>query len=238
MSTALMWTTLTTALKGTGALLHRTRPRAHALEVANAELRRELQAWQDYTADLEGELARASARAWDTVAEVPVRAVWESILDARLAAEPARTAVVWVDLDDFKRVNDRHGHLAGDAVLRAVARRLEEAFGDRSPVVTRLGGDEFGVVTRDLDTEKNLAGFVALMAEPVVLPHGRSVRVTASVGVASAAELPPGASREDVLRLADAGAYAQKASRGGEIRSAPSPRAREHGVVTAMEAAR
>lgn len=190
----------------------------------NYELRRQIEFWRDYTAELERELARLSSQAWDTVAEVPLRAVWESIVDARLAEEPDRTAVIWADLDRFKQLNDRYGHLAGDAVLREVARRLEEAFAAHAPVVTRLGGDEFGVVIRDTDPEADLARFAALMDEPVWLPHGRSVRVAASVGFARASELVPGASREELLRRADAGAYAHKSH---QLPGAPSPRSRK-----------
>ena len=193
------------------------------LAAENSELRRQLQSWEIYIADLERELARASAQAWDTVAEVPVRAVWESIVDARLAGERERTWVVWADLDQFKRVNDRFGHLAGDAVLLAVARRLEEAFAARSPVVCRLGGDEFGVLARDLDRDADLGRFAALMGEPVTLPHGCSVLVSASVGLVHAGELAPGVSREDVLRRADADSYAHKPH---PALGAPSPRTR------------
>jgi len=201
---------------------------------AETELRRQVSFWRDYAGELERELARTSAQAWDSVAEVPIRATWESVVDARLAGERDRTAVIWVDLDRFKTVNDRHGHLAGDAVLRAVARRLEQAFSARSPVVTRLGGDEFGVVVRDLAEEADLARFSELMAEPVVLPYRRSVVVSASVGVAWAAELPPGAGRDELLRVADAGAYSDKRR---VVRAAPSPRSRSR-VGTAAGAAR
>ncbi|WP_243793819.1 GGDEF domain-containing protein [Saccharopolyspora gloriosae] len=206
------------------------------LAAENGELRRQLQFWESYIAELERELAKASAQAWDTVAEVPVRAVWESIVDSRLAGEQERTWVVWADLDQFKRVNDRFGHLAGDTVLRAVARRLEEAFAARSPVVCRLGGDEFGVLARDLDRDTDLTRFAALMAEPVALPHGCSVLVSASVGLVHAGELAPGASREDVLRRADANSYAHKPHR---VVGAPSPRTRARQLGTeAIGAAR
>ena len=132
-----MWTVETQAATGNASLLQLSVALARKLDDENRDLRRRIAFWRDYAEVLEAELAAASAQAWDTVAEVPLRAAWESHVDARLAAEPERTAVVFADLDGFKAVNDAHGHLAGDAVLRAVARRLEEAFAARAPVVTR-----------------------------------------------------------------------------------------------------
>jgi len=227
------------AFKHGASLVAYMRVRAQRLEAELVEQRRRAVFWRDYADSLERELAAASARAWDTVAEVPLRSVWESLVDARLSGEPSRTAVVFADLDDFKTINDTHGHLAGDAVLRAVARRFEEAFAARTPLVTRLGGDEFGVVVRDI-TEEDLDRFAELMRAPVVLPHGRSVQVSASIGVALGSELPPEAGREELLRVADCAAYQDKHNREqaqAKLRAAPSPRARERSA-TALGAAR
>ncbi|WP_338600486.1 GGDEF domain-containing protein [Saccharopolyspora sp. SCSIO 74807] len=207
---------------------------SYAFEAHKAREQRHLASLRIYIAELERQLTCVSKQAWDTVAEVPLRAAWESLVDARLTAEPERTAVVWVDLDQFKQVNDRHGHLAGDAVLRAVARRLEEAFAAREPVVTRLGGDEFGVLVRDLDEDTDLARFAALMEEPVALPHGRSVPVAASVGFAHARELPHETGRWELLRCADAASYAHKPHRSGEVGAAPTPRSRKGFAAAAV----
>ena len=234
MSDTVGWTARAPEVVGNAALIHYVCTRSTRLEAENGELRRQIEFWRDYTGELERELARASAQAWDTVAEVPIRAVWESIVDARLAGEPGRTAVVWADLDHFKQVNDRHGHLVGDAVLREVARRLQDAFAARSPVVTRLGGDEFGVVVSDLDENTDLARFATLMLEPVPLPAGRSVHVSASVGYAHAAELPCGAGRDELLRRADAGVYAHKPDTAAEVRCTPGPRGRARASADAV----
>ncbi|MCX2729448.1 GGDEF domain-containing protein [Saccharopolyspora sp. NFXS83] len=174
-----------------------------------SELQQRTEFWRHYAEVLEAELAAASARAWDVVAEVPLRSTWESLVEARLRGEPERTAVVWADLDRFKEVNDSHGHLAGDAVLREVARRLEAVFMARAPVVTRLGGDEFGVVVRDF-VASDLARFGKKMSEPIDLPHGRKIQVSASVGVAIATDVHDGGELEDLLRVAETAAYAEK----------------------------
>ncbi len=123
-------------------------------------------------------------------------------------------AVLFVDLDGFKQVNDRCGHAAGDAVLCAVAARLR-ALLRSGDVVARLGGDEFVVVTEGLDAERarGLAErLVTAVSAPVELPlesGGRAPLVGASVGVA----LSPGArvSAERLLREADVAVYRAKA---------------------------
>ncbi|MFJ6650560.1 GGDEF domain-containing protein [Streptomyces sp. NPDC091290] len=103
-----------------------------------------------------------------------------------LARHGDDTAVVIVDQDHFKAVNDDFGHPAGDAVLAATAARLTAWAGPRA-AVGRLGGDEFAVV-RELPAarlEQRLAQLVRMLHTPVVLEDGRTVDVAASVGAAT-----------------------------------------------------
>ncbi|MER6408880.1 GGDEF domain-containing protein [Streptomyces viridosporus] len=96
------------------------------------------------------------------------------------------TAVVLVDADHFKAVNDTMGHPAGDAVLAAFGARLTAWAGPRA-AVGRLGGDEFAVVL-DLPAERReqrLAQLVRMLHMPVTLDDGRAVDVAASVGAAT-----------------------------------------------------
>jgi diguanylate cyclase (GGDEF)-like protein len=119
-------------------------------------------------------------------------------------------AVLYLDLDGFKPINDTYGHATGDEVLVATARRLEQCVrpGD---ALARLGGDEFAVLIprlEDAGDAARVADRIALaLAEPVAIERG-AVLATASIGVhvACAAEATP----ESLLRGADRGMYAAK----------------------------
>lgn len=131
-------------------------------------------------------------------------------LDETLAVNPSGTAVVFVDLDGFKEVNDLHGHHAGDELLNAVARRLQEATraGD---LVGRLGGDEF-VVIAPLVADIAAVGAVAervqaALAVPVEV-GGRLVVPRGSVGVAWSAA--PSVTADRLLTVADRAMYDAK----------------------------
>jgi diguanylate cyclase (GGDEF)-like protein len=120
-------------------------------------------------------------------------------------------AVCLVDLDGFKEVNDREGHLAGDAVLKDVATALAAAVRE-TDTVARLGGDEFAVLAR---TAPDLPG--AVLAERLraaVAAVGASRGVTASVGVAT---LAAGDDVEAVLHRADEAMYRAKTSGGDRV---------------------
>jgi diguanylate cyclase (GGDEF)-like protein len=120
-------------------------------------------------------------------------------------------AVLIVDVDHFKGINDTYGHPTGDVVLRITAERLQRAV-RREDTVARLGGDEFVVLLPDL-TDPNAAGriaaiLVSTLAVPIAV-DGREVPLTVSVGVCSimAGELDA----DGLLRNADAALYRAKA---------------------------
>ncbi|WP_432507059.1 diguanylate cyclase domain-containing protein [Kineococcus arenarius] len=135
----------------------------------------------------------------------------------RAAADPAaRFSVAFVDLDDFKVVNDAHGHAAGDELLRQVAHRLRLAVREED-LCARLGGDEFAVLVRGLadPAVTDLAGrLVEVLVVPVEVPGG-AVRVGASVGVA---HHRPGEDAEQVVQHADVAMYAAKAAGKNRVR--------------------
>ncbi|RLE27330.1 MAG: hypothetical protein DRJ65_03125 [Acidobacteria bacterium] len=145
----------------------------------------------------------------------------EPILE-RLKSEIARAqryhrslTIGLVDLDHFKQVNDTFGHLAGDAVLKRVAKTISEGLRD-SDQIGRYGGDEFLFVLAETHCENAVAVAGKIRESVDVLQiraeDGRMVRVTISIGLASIDQLPPGQipTVDDLLSLADKNLYAAK----------------------------
>ena len=132
----------------------------------------------------------------------------EHALVLRSQQTRAEVAVLFLDLDDFKGVNDTLGHAAGDALLRGVGVRLREALSP-SYTVARMGGDEFAVLIEEVagtPTAVDAAErIVASLQTPFEL-EGREVFVTASVGIAL------GTVADDLMRAADVAMYRAKAS--------------------------
>jgi diguanylate cyclase (GGDEF)-like protein/PAS domain S-box-containing protein len=128
----------------------------------------------------------------------------------RRAATPTRVAVLFLDLDDFKLVNDGLGHAAGDSVLSTVADRLRRATRGVD-LVARLGGDEFGVLLDGLtgpgDVSHMLQRVQSALREPMDL-EGRPFTTTASIGVA---HWDGAASATQLLHNADLAMYRAKA---------------------------
>jgi diguanylate cyclase (GGDEF)-like protein len=129
---------------------------------------------------------------------------------ARTSRHPALTAVVFIDLDGFKDINDSLGHDVGDQVLREVAQRILQHVRP-SDTVARLGGDEFVVLCSDLRVEQNVVEISERLTQALsspVLAGGYEVEVTASIGIAlSEGEA---VTPEDMLRNADAAMYGAK----------------------------
>ncbi|HUX69719.1 MAG TPA: bifunctional diguanylate cyclase/phosphodiesterase [Cellulomonadaceae bacterium] len=144
------------------------------------------------------------------------RATFTAVLAEALAAEPVEpVAVLFVDLDDFKDVNDVFGHRDGDELLREVATRLDEATRP-DDVCARIGGDEFAVVLpgADVTTAKAVADrVVAAIARPARV-NGRAVQLGISVGIATAAD---GVDLEELVHRADVAMYGAKADRTSSV---------------------
>jgi len=137
----------------------------------------------------------------DTATGLPNRDAFLAALARELDRE-GEVAVLVVDLDRFKLLNDSFGHGAGDAVLAHVARRLPAAL-RQEDLLARFGGDEFAILLRDtsLTAAEAVAGrLLQTLSDPVVHPHGESY-LTASIGIATAAS---SASANDLVRDADA----------------------------------
>ncbi|HWJ08860.1 MAG TPA: diguanylate cyclase [Nocardioides sp.] len=140
------------------------------------------------------------------------RRAFSDRLQEMLAARHENTfAVLFIDLDDFKSINDTHGHAAGDAVLKEVAARLKRAVRGVD-TVARVGGDEFTIICRDtvLDEARVTASRIESELSVPTLVDGRCLDVSASVGIA----VPDADSSADMLlRAADSAMYAAKARR-------------------------
>jgi diguanylate cyclase (GGDEF)-like protein len=125
-----------------------------------------------------------------------------------------KAAMVFLDLDAFKPVNDRHGHAAGDAMLKAIAATLIRHV-RASDVVGRIGGDEFAVLlwnVREADAVAKAAALETLVARTAVRWKSATLAVGASAGVAFLGALDTPAR---VLARADAAMYARKAETRG-----------------------
>jgi diguanylate cyclase (GGDEF)-like protein len=122
-----------------------------------------------------------------------------------------RMAVLAVDLDDFKAVNDTHGHAAGDAVLVASAERMKQLLRE-SDVIARLGGDEFVIVLGQVDdaaaASEVASRVVDSLCQPIPLAGGGTARIGASVGIAMCCT--DGETLDDLLKQADTALYAAK----------------------------
>lgn len=144
------------------------------------------------------------------------RASTMAVLEAALA-EPGRrpTAVVFVDLDEFKPVNDTLGHDAGDELLVTTAHRLASVL-RRDDIVGRLGGDEFLVVSRGVDGPDAAAALGARIRAALSVPaeiSAGAVRLRASLGVAVG---EPGLDGAALTKRADQAMYVSKQGRRGE----------------------
>jgi diguanylate cyclase (GGDEF)-like protein len=151
---------------------------------------------------------------YDPLTQLPNRALFRDRLAQELAAAASgltRGALMYVDLDHFKRVNDTLGHTAGDQLLSIVAHRLK-ACTKEGDTVARLGGDEFTVLLRnvgDAETARQIADrVIRSLALPANL-GGRDYQMRASVGVTLFPD--DGTELEDVIRQADLAMYRAKA---------------------------
>jgi diguanylate cyclase (GGDEF)-like protein len=165
-------------------------------------------------------LARSQARLRvqserDALTGLDNRRHFQAVLQQARQAEGFHGALLMIDIDHFKHINDGHGHAAGDAVLVEVARRIAAAVRGRD-TVGRWGGEEFLVLAPELartDAEALAQRLLqAVAGTPVALPGGASLRVTASIGQA-VFPLPPhrvALSPEQALNLVDMALYTAK----------------------------
>ncbi len=169
--------------------------------------------------ELEGQLQHQSLH--DPLTGLPNRALVNDRIDhalGRAARRGSLLAVLLLDLDDFKTVNDSLGHTTGDELLAELAKRFERVVRD-GDTVARLGGDEFVVVCEEVTSEQDVAFVAEALLEQCALPvqlGDRRISLSASIGVALAAGGEVGTA--GLLGEADIAMYRAKRDRPGTYR--------------------
>jgi diguanylate cyclase (GGDEF)-like protein len=174
-------------------------------------MRREIRSQLDVLHNKQHELVHLASH--DALTGLPNRMMFADRLEAAIheaAAAGERLAVLFVDLDRFKRINDQYGHAVGDRVLATVARRLQAVM-SAGDMVARLGGDEFIVLikgARSTDAAPGIAVNIIRALNDRLLIDGQPMLVGASIGIS---HYPAdGTSAEALLLNADAAMYAAK----------------------------
>lgn len=150
----------------------------------------------------------------DALTGLPNRTSFAEHLDEAVAAVPQAQdlmALMFIDLDHFKAVNDTLGHAAGDELLQQVSRRISDALRE-GDLLFRVGGDEFTAIARSLLTKDDaglLAQRIQLAVAPEFLLSGQPARVGATIGIAFCPA--DASSADDLIKRADAAMYAAKA---------------------------
>lgn len=175
----------------------------------------------DITEDYHREEETQRLAKYDSLTGLSNRHRMSQLIEGTLTAFKAakrNCAIMMLDLDRFKQVNDTLGHAAGDELLKQVAARLRSAVGDDCEI-GRLGGDEFQVMLQDKDDRGELgeiaAKIIQMLSQPYSLEEGRCV-IGASVGIAIAPH--DGVTREEIVHSADLALYAAKNGGRGQYR--------------------
>ncbi len=169
---------------------------------------------RDVTQRKEAEIKLYKRAYTDPLTGLPNRSLFseklqEAFNEARGNKED-KFAVLFLDLNGFKQINDTFGHLAGDEILIEVARRLERVTQQES-TMTRFGGDEFVILLRHLETEDQAYRMVELIQKELSIPffvHGVAVSIGASIGISFSAGNWKDA--EEILENADKEMYSNK----------------------------
>ena len=186
-------------------------------------IRRETQLRKQMEAVEMQRMAALSAAYEDDLTKLPNRRAFIEELSSASGSAEEEIAVLMLDLDGFKSVNDSLGHDAGDAVLQSIADRLRSAVGDGDGTfVARLGGDEFACIVQikngDQAPEQLAEAIVRAVSAPI--PECAGMPVGVSVGIAAVAG---GEDVDEIMREADAAMYSAKRYGGSCYISAGSP---------------
>ncbi len=189
-------------------------PGGRAIEIVNKPLPEG--GWvatiEDITPRKRAEEKIAHLAHYDALTELPNRVLFREKLEQSLKElKPgARLAVLYIDVDEFKSVNDALGHPVGDELLKGVARRLRDCLGE-ADIAARLGGDEFAIIQRTphgaVDTERLVAAIYDEIRKPFECA-GHLISTDASIGIAMAPA--DGLNLDQLLKNADLALYGAK----------------------------
>jgi diguanylate cyclase (GGDEF)-like protein len=192
----------------------RTRPNGTVMEIRGSPIEGGgfVTIYLDVTDDRRNQALIAHMAHHDTLTDLPNRALFSDRLQTAvsLAKRSGLIAVHYLDIDEFKPVNDQLGHKAGDDLLVAIAGRLKRSVREND-TVARLGGDEFAIVQTGIREENDAAVLARRVVREIGNPYeiaGRTVNVGVSVGVALAPT--DGVTTDELLRKADAALYRSK----------------------------
>jgi diguanylate cyclase (GGDEF)-like protein len=206
------------------AVCERSMPNGTVIEVRSGHLPDGsfVQTFTDITKRAEAEAHVARLASEDPLTGLPNRRVFRAALDQiSRKPEPGMSskinefAVLFLDLDRFKVVNDTLGHRIGDMLLQEVAKRLKGVL-RADDVLARLGGDEFAVVVRSIESRAGLETLANRLIEIVVQPYEiNDYRIRSSVSIGIAVGPDDGGNADDLLMAADLALYAVKGTNRG-----------------------
>ena len=150
---------------------------------------------------------------YDALTNLPNRSLFQRHAEGLLLETEGREfAILYIDIDEFKRINDTLGHLIGDEFLKSVAERLRQSVGPED-FIARLGGDEFAILQHGIASAEDVHALVARIYQALRTPfdcHGHQFSSDASIGIAIAPR--DGSDLFDLLKNADLAMYAAKAA--------------------------
>ncbi len=150
---------------------------------------------------------------YDPLTNLPNRTLFQRHAEGLLLeTADVQFAIFYIDIDEFKRINDSLGHLIGDEFLRSVAERLRQSIGPED-FIARLGGDEFAIVQRGIAADVDVSALVERIYQALRTPfdcHGHHLSGDASIGIAVAPR--DGTDLLALLKRADLAMYAAKAA--------------------------
>ncbi|HLZ04769.1 MAG TPA: EAL domain-containing protein [Bradyrhizobium sp.] len=203
---------------------HRWETKLHGSRIVNSkrlairdkagEPRYILNVVEDVTERREAEEKIAHLAHYDALTDLPNRVLFRERIERELkkVANGEPFALLYIDIDEFKGINDSLGHHVGDELLKAVASRIRSRVKD-SDLVARLGGDEFAVIRTGATSADEVAAFVTRIHEAIRQPYqclGHQLSSDASIGIAMAPL--DGTSHDQLIKNADLAMYAAKSS--------------------------